>query len=226
MSKLSDGMRWFKKSFSTQIASAIEKTPFSLDLMTALATQETFEVWGNLFQTMPVAKILEICVGDTIDAPARTAFPTTKLNLLADPNGEQLFAIARGALEAMGEHNATYHKVAMANPNKFCHGFGIFQYDIQFARHGVDPDFFLSNRWFQFDQSLAKALSELGQAQARAGLGGRASLSDLEQAHVAIAYNAGSFNPSKGLKQGYRDKNSGKYYGEMIREYMNLSNSI
>ncbi|WP_095204186.1 peptide-binding protein [Mesorhizobium carmichaelinearum] len=226
MSKLADGIRWFKQSFSTQINAAVVQKPFGLDLMTALATQETFEVWGNLFTTIPVATILEVCVGDTIDAPGRTAFPTTKSNLLTDPNGQQLFAIARSALEAVGEYNATYHKVAMANADKFCHGFGIFQYDIQFSRHGVDPDFFLNKKWFQFDQSLEKALSELADAQTRAGFGGKASLSDLEQAYVAIAYNAGSFNPSRGLKQGFKDRSSGKYYGELIFEYLNLSKSI
>ncbi|ESY77853.1 hypothetical protein X739_32545 [Mesorhizobium sp. LNHC220B00] len=226
MSKLFDGMKWFKESFSAQIDTAIAETPFSLHLMTALATQETFEVWGNLFQTMSVANILKICVGDTIDAPGRTAFPTTKQNLLTDSNGQQLFAVARGALEAVGAHNATYHKVAMANPNKFCHGFGTFQYDIQLSRHGVDPDFFLQKKWFQFDQSLGKALEELHQSQARAGLGGRAAPSDLEQAHVAIAYNTGSFNPSRGLKQGFKGKGSGQFYGELVFEYLSLSKSI
>ncbi|RWM18291.1 hypothetical protein [Mesorhizobium sp.] len=226
MSKLTDGMRWFKQSFAEQINKSITQTPFDIDLMTALATQETFEVWGNLFKTMDAAKILEICVGDTIDAPGRTAFPTTKQNLLTDPNGQRLFTVAREALEAVGEHNATYHKVAAANPNKFCHGFGIFQYDIQFSRHGVDPDFFLGRQWFQFDRSLAKALLELHHAQTRAGLGGKVVLSDLEQAHVAIAYNAGSFNPSKGLKQGFKDKGSGKFYGELIFDYMTMSKSL
>jgi len=225
MPALKDGMRWFKQSFSEEISGTIAQMPFTLDLMTALATQETFEVWGNLFTTLPIAKILEICVGDTLDAPNRSAFPTTKQNLLSDPNGQQLFVIARGALEAVGEHNATYHKVAMANPNKFCHGFGIFQYDLQFSRHGQDPDFFLNKKWFNFADCLAKAVSELREAQSRAGLGGRTSLSDLDQAHVAIAYNSGSFNPAKGLKQGFKD-GSGKFYGELIFDYINMSKAV
>jgi len=37
----------------------------------------------------------------------------------------------------------------------------------------------------------------------RMGIAGQPSLTDLEKVHVAIAYNAGSFKPAKGLKQGF-----------------------
>jgi hypothetical protein len=59
--------------------------------------QETFEVWGGLFQTsMSTDDILALCVGDTFDAPNRSAFPPTKL--IAVPDGQQMFDIARAAL--------------------------------------------------------------------------------------------------------------------------------
>lgn len=225
MSKLDDGMAWFKQTFGPEITPAVAGTAFDLHLMTALATQETFEIWGNVFTSVATPKILEICVGDTIDAPGRSAFPTSKKALLTDPNGARLFEVARGALEEMGRYNATYHKIADANPNKFCHGFGIFQYDIQFARQGHDPDFFLERRWLSFGECLNKALTELRTAQGSAGLAGKATLTPLEQAHVAIAYNTGSFKPAKGLKQGYRD-GTGKYYGELIFDYINRARAI
>ena len=224
MTKMTDGMRWFKTSFSAPVGAAIANTPFTLNLMTALAVQESFEVWGNLFQTaMLPGEILDLCVGDTIDGPGRKAFPTSKANLLAATRGSEIFAAARASLEAVGTVNATYHKIFLANPNKFCHGFGIFQLDIQFCKQ--DPDYFINHRWKSFDICLGKAIDELKAAQGRAKLDGKAVLTDLELAHVAIAYNAGSFDPARGLKQGHMDS-SGKFYGELIAQFIALAATV
>ena len=57
------------------------------------------------------------------------------------------------------------------------------------------------------------------------GWSGKTSLTDLEMAGVAIAYNTGSYIPSKGLKQGYKPK-KGKYYGEQYYDYLRLSASV
>ena len=46
-----------------------------------------------------------------------------------------------------------------------------------------------------------------------------------EKVYVAIAYNRGSVNFSRGFKQGYKDE-SGKYYGEHIWSYLQLVKSI
>ena len=42
--------------------------------------------------------------------------------------------------------------------------------------------------------------------------------------HVAIAYNAGSFKPAKGLQQGHFDGK--KFYGEMIFDFLRLSQTV
>jgi hypothetical protein len=223
MSKLTDGMQWFKTTFGAQVNAGIKGTPFSLNFLTAIAVQESFEVWGNIYNNHPVDQVLELCVGDTIDGPSRKAFPTSKAALLAIPKGDQIFAAARAALEAVGNVNAAYHKIAMANPNKFCHGFGIFQYDIQACK--VDADYFIQSGWKTFAASLQKCLTELAAAQKRAGLGGKTTLSNMEMAFVAIAYNAGSFNPARGLKQGFKDS-SGKFYGELIAQYIDLAATV
>src|SRR5580765_1378307 len=101
MSKLSDAMAWFKGQFATRIQAGVAGTPFSVDMLTAIAVQETFEIWGNLYKTLSVDEILKLCVGDTLDAPKRSAFPTNKAALLAAPNGAAMFAIAREALESL-----------------------------------------------------------------------------------------------------------------------------
>jgi hypothetical protein len=219
-----EDFQWFKTTFHSQIEPAIAGTPYSLDLLAAIAAQETGEIWIPRRKTLALDTLLEICVGDVIDADGgRGAFPKTKADLLGAPRGDEMFTIAHDALVAMAGHVPVYAKFA-ARPNKFCHGYGIFQYDIQFFKE--DPDYFLDREWRRFDRSLAKAVEELRSAQRRIpDLRGRTSLSDTEQVHVAIAYNAGSFKPLRGLKQGFQSSD-GKFYGEMIFDFLRLSQTV
>jgi hypothetical protein len=129
-----------------------------------------------------------------------------------------MFAIGREALQRVAEHISGY-KPSASNPNKFMRGYGLFQYDLQFFLK--DPGFFLNKDWARFDGCMAKLLGELEECVVKAGVAGKASLTDLEMAHVAIAYNKGSFNPALGLKQGH--KSDGKFYGENIFEFIALS---
>jgi len=216
-----DDMRWFKQQFHEQINAAIEGTPYSLDFMTALACQETGEVWPILRKkNLSVDRILELCVGDTIDG--RSAFPRSRDELESAPNGKKMFDIARAALVDMAQFIPSYQGVA-AKPNKFCHGFGIFQYDIQFFKN-EDPDYFLERRYTSFDASLGKALSELQSAAKKIGLH-KPALTDLEKTFVAIAYNTGGFKPSLGLKQGFKS-DDGKFYGEQVFGFIEQSKTV
>jgi hypothetical protein len=165
-----DDILWFKKQFHRQIKAAVAGTPFSLDMLTAIACQETGEICPVLRKKLPdLGKLLELCVGDTHDASGgRRAFPKTKKDLVAKPEGEQMFAIARQALVDMAQYIEGYQKTA-ANPDKFCHGFGIFQYDLQFFLE--DPDYFLQKRYADFDAALKKCLGELHNAMKGPGQG-------------------------------------------------------
>jgi len=225
-------MRWFKTNFQDKINAAIAGTPFTLDLMTALACQETGEIWPILRKTdLSLDRIIELCVGDTIDRPSGHTFPKDKAALIAAPRGQEMFDIARQALVEMAEFIHSYKGVA-ANPKKFCHGFGIFQYDIQFfVGNEGDPDYFLEKKYANFELCLGKALEELESARKRIGLGGKDVLSDLELCHVAIAYNTGGFKASQGLKQGFapKDKNGniiGPFYGEQIFDFIQKSKTV
>ncbi len=218
-----DALRWFKQTFGNELVAAAAGTPFSVDLLVAIAAQETGEIWAPLRNKLGVPDLLSICVGDTLDADkGRVAFPRTRAHLVAAPRGEEMFRIAHDALVSMARHVPGYAKVAK-RPDKFCHGFGIFQYDLQFFP--TDPDYFLQGRWREFRFTLRKCLSELHAAAKRTGLNGRPALSDLEQVAVAIAYNAGVFRPKKGLKQGHRSPD-GRFYGENILDYLRLSQSL
>src|SRR5215475_8787507 len=228
-----DDMRWFKTQFRDKIKANLRGTPFSLDFMTALACQETGEVWPILRRkNLSLDRILQLCVGDTIDfnpntGRGRRAFPRNKAALLAAPNGQRMFDIARQALLDMA-HFITSYQGAASNPNKFCHGFGIFQYDLQFFEPGKpesDPGYFLERRYADFDACLQKALEELRSATKKIGLQNKPALTDLEMVHVAIAYNTGGFDRARGLKQGFKPE-GGKFYGEQVFDFLTAAKTV
>lgn len=214
---------WFKTQFGQQISSQLSSSPYTLDMATAIACQETGYIWQVLRKRLTSnAQILSLCVGDTIDGSGgRTAFPKTKTELLAKPKGAEMFAIARRALVDLANYIAGY-KPSAEMPNKFIHGYGIFQYDLQHFLE--DPDFFLDQKWNDLGAALTKLVEELDYARGQLGYKDKSSLSDLEMAFVAIAYNSGSCDPKRGLKQGFFS--DGKYYGENFAEFLQLSQSV
>jgi hypothetical protein len=215
---------WFKSQFQPAIERAIAGTPLNVDMITAFACQETGEIWPVLRrQGLPTARILELCVGDTIDASptgGRRAFPKDKAELLTATDGQRMFDVARQGLVDMAGYIPAY-RGAVSRPDKFCHGFGIFQLDLQFFK--VDPDHFLEKRYADFDVALAKCTGELQAVLKRLGWLQKTTLTDEECAAVAIAYNTGRYDPAKGLKQGYFD--GSKYYGENYFAYLQIARS-
>jgi hypothetical protein len=218
-----ENIRWLKNQFKTKMENILHGTPFSIDMLTAIAMQETGYIWGPLRERLTVNEILKVCVGDTLDAPNRSAFPARKSDLLREPRGEEMFRIAREALEAVAQYNADYRRVANSNPNKFCHGFGIFQYDLQFYK--TNPQFFLDRQWYDFDECLEVFVrDELRAALRRAYGRNKTSLTDREMVFVAIAYNKGSVNVNGNFKQGHQS--GGRFYGENIWDYLQLSKQV
>ncbi len=221
-------MKWFKQNFHSQVEAVLPGTPFTLDLFVALACQETGDVWPILRKktSLTVDRIVALCVGDTIDfnpntGKGRTAFPKTKAALLAVPKGDQMFAIGRKALEEVAALIPQSFP-GVSNPNKFCHGYGMFQLDIQFFKD--DPDYFLDKRYEKFSETLGKAVGELTDAAKKIGLFNKPSLTDMELTAIAIAYNTGRFIPSKGLKQGFFDGE--KFYGEQIFDFLRIAHTV
>jgi hypothetical protein len=216
-------IRWFKEQFHQEIEASLAGTLFDLDMLVAIACQETGYIWSVL-RKKPLSKpeILALCVGDTLDASrGRRAFPRTKADLIAKPNGQEMFDVARKALVDMATYIPGYRGAA-SNPDKFCHGFGVFQRDLQFFLE--EPDYFLERRYEDFDATLAQCVGELKRGVKKLGFENKPSLSDLEFAYVAIAYNTGGFNPSKGLKQGHF--NGSRFYGEEVYDFVRLSRTV
>ncbi|MCX7067875.1 MAG: hypothetical protein NTW85_09315 [Methylococcales bacterium] len=222
---ITDNILWFNTEFHQKIEIAIKNTPFTLDMLAAIAYQETGYIWGNLRKKgLSTKEILELCVGDTIDEPNRSAFPKNKSELLKATKGDAMFAIARQGLEDMAEKTGikAYRDVVKNHPEKFCHGFGIFQYDLQFFKN--TPDYFLNKDYANFDKCLEKCLEELTRGLKKVGLQNKTKLTDLEIASIAIAYNTGGYKPAKGLKQGYFDGKN--YYGELFFDYLRLAHTV
>lgn len=224
--KTTEAIRWFKTTFQNELAAATAGTPFTVDLLTAIAQQETGYIWSILVDKgRPLDEVIRLCVGDTIDArfvdgknKGRNAFPRNKQELIDHPQGDRMFDIARQCLIDMAKHVPGYQS-AVNNKAKFCHGFGIFQYDLQFFK--TNPAYFLQKKWESFPDCLAMAIRELKEAMERQGWKDKTSLSTDEMVHVAIAYNKGTSNLKKGFKQGHFDGK--RYYGENIHEYLTIS---
>lgn len=219
-----DDITWFKQQFHAPIGAALAGTPFDIDMLVAIACQETGHIWSTLRRKgLPTNTILALCVGDTLDADkGRRAFPQTKADLVGAPRGQEMFDIARAALLAMAEHIPGF-EFAKDRPNKFCHGFGVFQRDLQFFLD--DPDYFLTRAYESFDATLDQCLQELRRGLKKLGLQNKASLDDMEFCAVAIAYNTGGFKPSLGLKQGHQN-DAGRFYGEQIFDFLRLSRTV
>lgn len=217
-----ESIQWFKQTFGTQLQNTTQQTPYSVDLLCAIAYQETGYIWSSMAGKLPLNEIALLAVGDTLDTPNRKAFPKNKQALLNAPNGAAMFAIARECLVKMAKHVKGYSG-AVSNPNKFCHGFGIFQYDLQ--HYLTNPTYFLEKKWSDVDACFSHCITELNAAKARQGWKSKTALTDQEKVFVAIAYNKGSANLSKGFKQGFKSAD-GKFYGENIFEYLRLSQSI
>jgi hypothetical protein len=216
---------WFKSQFQDAIVPAVAGTPFTVDMVTAIACQETGPIWSALRRKgLSTERILQLCVGDTLDATptgGRRAFPKNKAELLASPNGARMFELARQGLVDMAAYIRGYSGMA-ARPDKFCHGFGIFQLDLQFFR--TDPAYFLERHYADFGLAVKRCVGELRAALKRIGWEGKTSLSDHEMAAVAIAYNTGRYQPAKGLKQGHFD--GAKFYGENFFAFLQLAHSV
>jgi hypothetical protein len=63
-----DDIDWLKRQFRIQIEAALLDTPFDLDMIVAIACQETGYIWAVLRKKgLSLCRVIALCVGDTID---------------------------------------------------------------------------------------------------------------------------------------------------------------
>jgi hypothetical protein len=219
-----DLMRWFHGEFSSPTAKAVQGTPFSPELILSIAVKEVgYLIARMLPDQLTTDQILLRCVGDTIERKAEK-FPSDRADLEEEPDGPEMFQVAREALQLVSEYSGTYKSVFDKQPDAFCRGFGIFQYDLQFYLE--DPAFFLDRRWQVFDECLSRLIQELFDAMGRNRWRERKSLDFAEQVGLAIAYNAGRYRPERGLKQGHRNRKTGLFYGEEFHRLLQSAESL
>lgn len=215
-------IEWFQTTFDKELRAAVQGTPFNIDLLSAIAYQETGYIWHRLLKKgMKPKEILRLCVGDTIDK-GRKAFPRDKAHLLEHEKGAAMFAVARRCLVDIAAILPDF-QAAAANKDKFFRGFGIFQYDLQFF--DKDQDYFLNERWSEASECFPRVIKELYEAMKRQKWSSKQTLTDLEKIHIAIAYNKGTSDLSKGLKQGHKNS-EGQYYGELVSAFYDIARSI
>jgi hypothetical protein len=220
-----DEIKWFKDQFAGDVVPALAGTPLSFDLICAIAFQESGELWSKLRLHLPRDEVLRLACGDTLDAPNRSAFPKNKDALIAVPKGQQMFDLAHQLLVQMGDGTGIEaYKHLGTRPDKFVHGYGIFQYDLQFFLR--DPNFFLEQRWKNVSACVEKMMAELTKALGQLGFSNKTSLTDLESAFVGIVYNIGfgNFKESRGLQQGFNDGTH--FYGENIDRFLQIARTV
>jgi hypothetical protein len=151
---------WLIANFKPRIDAAINQTPIDFDLVCAIAAKESAIYWINFVDRIKPEEILPLCVFDaTGDFPGtegqRSAFPVNAAALRKDPRygdalTEMLITEAnkmRRTLRGFGAANYLYK------------GYGLFQYDLQ----NIVPDeaFFRQKLWYNFDDCMARLMSEL-----------------------------------------------------------------
>lgn len=222
---IKDEIKWFKEQFAADVIPALAGTPISFDLVSAIAFQESGELWSKLRLHLPREEILRLSCGDTLDEPNRSAFPKNKDALIAVQRGQQMFDLAHLLLVEMADATGIEAYQAVARrAHKFVHGYGIFQYDLQFFRR--DPDFFLEQRWKSIEACVDKLMTELKRGLDQLGFSDKETLTDREAAFVAIVYNTGfgNFRESRELQQGHHDGTH--FYGENIDRYLKIAHTI
>jgi putative peptidoglycan binding protein len=154
---------WMSSNFGAEIEAATAGSPFDVNLVCAIACQETALVWLPWIDTMSPQEVLTHCVFDASgDAPrtTRRSFPANTAafrNKFGDAVTQQLINAANEmrSLRRMPPAQWVYK------------GYGIFQYDLQNML--TDPDFFVQGQWSDFRACLDRLMKLLHEKLNSAG---------------------------------------------------------
>ena len=152
---------WLKKNFGKDIAADVAGTPWTVDIITGIACQETAYKWLSWVDKFDPATILQRCVFD-----ASGDFPGTS---------RKAFPVNRQAFEAKYGKDFTDMLVAEGNKQRampqvdapggykpagyLYKGYGIFQNDLQNVV--ANPSFFLEKKWYNISDCVAGVVKEL-----------------------------------------------------------------
>ena len=135
--KTRDALAWFKDEFRSKAGAGRPGTPFSVDMFTAIAYQESGEVWPVLVdKQLGIPKILELCVGDTLDAPTECISQKQSSNCSQRRSGQEMFRIAH---QSLGGH-------------------GTIQYRLSSSQHAIRTSFATASASFSTTSSFLKMI--------------------------------------------------------------------
>lgn len=161
--------KWLLEHFEANITAAIEGTNFSVNLICAIACQETAQRWLLWVHKYDHQTILQRCVFDASgDFPntSRSAFPKNAA-AFHDKYGDEFTDML------ISEGNKMRAMPQPGNPDGYSSshylykGYGIFQYDLQAVVN--DEVFFRNKLWYNIDECCKRAVSELKSKQKKVG---------------------------------------------------------
>lgn len=222
-----DRIEFFFDRFGERVIERCSHSLITSELVAAIATQETGYLWERLEAgTSTEEQFLSLCVADEIGwGRGRSYFPTSKAQLLAAENGPRMYEIARETLSSVAELITSFRDTRDQS-DSILFGYGIFQYDLLF--YETNPSFFLNKEWSVFERCLELLFVELEEAVDQLEYRDFGQLTPEQLIYVAIVYNRGigSFNASRGLRQGHYVSYHGKYYGELVFEYAEIARGV
>ena len=145
---------WLELHYSAQCEAATQDTPFTKELLYAIACQETAIYFYDWSKDHTPDEVLGRCVFDASGDVngTRRAFPKNTAAFI-EKYGQE---IANMLIE---EANKTRAMRGFGPKQWVYAGYGLFQYDIQAIL--TDEAFFLQKQWYQMDHCLEKVMKEL-----------------------------------------------------------------
>ncbi|MEO6819937.1 MAG: hypothetical protein ABI266_05455 [Ginsengibacter sp.] len=145
---------WLELHYSDQCAAASDGTPFTKELLYAIACQETAIYFYDWTKDHTPGEVLGRCVFDASGDVygTRTAFPKNTSAFIAKYGHDV-------ANMLIAEANKTRSMRGFGPKEWVYAGYGIFQYDIQSIL--TDEAFFLQKQWYEMHYCLDKIMKEL-----------------------------------------------------------------
>ena len=149
---------WMKTNFREKILNHTYNTPYSIDLVCAIACKETAIKWLLWIDKYTPETILERCVFDASgDFPgtSRNAFPKNKEAFLKKYGPELTSMLIAEANKTRAMPQSGYPR-GYSPANYLYKGYGIFQYDLQNIL--ADDAFFKEKYWSSFDHCMNRLI--------------------------------------------------------------------
>jgi hypothetical protein len=145
---------WLESNYGSQCAATVEGTPFTKELLYAIACQETAIYFYDWTKDYTPNEVLGRCVFDASGDVngTRNAFPKNTAAFI-ERFGQE---VANMLIE---EANKTRAMRGFGPKQWVYAGYGLFQYDIQNIL--TDEVFFLQKQWYEMDHCLEKVMKEL-----------------------------------------------------------------